>query len=256
MLLSKPSCPPRHAPGKRTQPDSRIPQALPGWKESGKGPWTCRASWKPGRASLAPRTPITAGVWKAGSSVLGNRVSEEETCTRPRCSSFPPSRVNVQTRTGMAGHSEPPGWPKPLPGPLTQGRKGLLPSQSFHSPSWTEAVAPGRRPCVCRAHRARTLCPSAFQLPPARQEAQGVVHPLWVPGRETGSQAPLSGSAAQEHGWGPGSEQLSDTAMTVCRPRAPLSCPAQDTSQLSLSTRGPGRLCPGTGCRSAARHCG
>ena len=46
---------------------------------------------------LAPRTPITAGVWKAGSSVLGNRVSEEETCTRPRCSSFPPSRVNVQT---------------------------------------------------------------------------------------------------------------------------------------------------------------
>ena len=104
-----------------------------------------------------------------------------------------------------------------------KGRKGLLPSQSFHSPSWTEAVAAGRRPCICRAHRARTLCPSAFQLSPARQEAQGVVHPLWVPGRETGSQAPLSGLAAREHGWGPGPEQLSDTAMTVYRPRAPLS---------------------------------
>lgn len=44
-----------------------------------------------------PLTPVTRGVWKAGSSVLGNRVSEEQTCTRPRCSSFPPSRVNVQT---------------------------------------------------------------------------------------------------------------------------------------------------------------
>lgn len=156
----------------------------------------------------------------------------------------------------MAGHSEPPGRPKPLPGPLTQGRKRLLPSQSFHCPSWIEAAAPGRRPCVCRAHRARTLCPSTSQLLLARQEAHGVVHPLWVPGRETGSQAPLGGSAAREHGWGPGPMQLTNTAMTVCCPRAPLSCPAWDTSQLSLSTRGPGRLCPGTGCHSAARHCG
>ena len=130
----------------------------------------------------------------------------------------------------MAGHSEPPGWPKPLPGPLTQGRKGLLPSQSFHSPSWTEAVAPGRRPCVCRAHRARTLCPSAFQLPPARQEAQGVVHPLWVPGRETGSQAPLSGSAAQEHG-----KDFPPISFPLPHPQKRISTLRQTTSFTSVS---------------------
>lgn len=54
-----------------------------------------------------------------------------------------------------------------------------LPSESMlfhHHPGvmvWTEAVAPGRRPFVCRAHRAWTLCPQHSPVPICGQDTQG-----------------------------------------------------------------------------------
>lgn len=63
------------------------------------------------------------GPWKAGSSVLGDGASEEKTCTETAVFQLPsqPGERSNMNRDGRALRA--PRAAKPLPGPLTQGRK-------------------------------------------------------------------------------------------------------------------------------------
>lgn len=78
------------------------------------------------------------------------------------------------------------------------------------------------------------LGPSAPSLPrrPLPGRKPGCDAPTLCPWEGDWVSHPLGGSAAREHGWGPGPEQLGDTAMTVCRPHAPLlPCPRHQPAQ-------------------------
>lgn len=65
----------------------------------------------------------------------------------------------------------------------------------------TKVVAQGS-PCVYRAHRAQTLCPSDLQSLPVGQEAQSARHSLWVPvsSHASGSVTPRQEWAVEAHG--------------------------------------------------------
>lgn len=207
-----------------------------------------------GQPGLRPPGPAPEGRrWRAGGW------SERGRALRPHVPAPPPGQANVQTRTRVAGHPGPHGGPGEA--------EGTPPSPSCSPRSWSshrrlvgcaEAPGPGSRPCNHRAHRARTLCPCASRCPPARRAAPILgpregTDPASSPTRWFGR---LWQEWAVEWGREPGPEPHGGTGSIVYAAwRA--ACPArQDASQLRLSTRGPGRLCLGRGCRCAARRCG
>lgn len=66
---------------------------------------------------MAPCTPITPGVWKAGSSVLGNGVSEVETCIDLGVPASLPAGSMFKHEQGWPGTQSPQGGLSLCPGP-------------------------------------------------------------------------------------------------------------------------------------------
>lgn len=270
-LCSSPSPPPSPlllAEGGGLPPASSWVHQAPGtvvWGQAGAVDMQGLRAAREGPPSPGPRPrPAAVGPRKADSSVPGDGVSEEGTCTEALVPSFPtpPAECSKVNKDGG-----------PRPGPLTrEGKRGLLPSPSFCSPqSWYYSHRPpekmhmhlpmprirayaepiGLRPSAQRSPviTGRACCPRARST---RSGSLGGERPcleprsvLLSPRREW----------AMEHGWKPGPEWHDDGARTPGAARqASLGPPA--ASRLRLSTRGPGRLCRGRGCHSAARRCG
>ncbi|KAB1269310.1 hypothetical protein Cadr_000013280 [Camelus dromedarius] len=159
------------------------------------------------------------GPWKAGSRVLGDGVGEK-TCTE----------ISVFQLPSQPG---PPGRPKPLPGPLTQGRKKAVRPPSPSAPFVDEG----------RGSREEA---GSDSLPPALPSCHLPARRLRMLSSHSGSQGGRPclepHSCVMGRGWEPGPEQLGDTAMTVRAARcAPLSCPA---GMPGSSASAPGAVAP------------
>lgn len=250
------------APGARTQPDSWVHATARFRERPGQGPTDMQGL-------LAAREGQSARPRPGRQAAVCVGVSEEMTCTKTSAFRFP-ARPGIRSQMNrMARHSGPQGGLSFCPGRRGRGDPPpilLLPQGRYYSHRHPKEMAwlrrgPGRRLCNYRAHRAQTSA-LAFPVPTCWAGCPGCSAPT-LGHREgrTLSQAPPAGSAAQGgsglwNGWRPGPEQRAATVVTVCVPCVP-PCPAhQDTGQLRLSTRGPGRLCRGTGCRCAAMRCG
>lgn len=202
---------------------------------------------------------------RAGSSAPADGASEERHALGPWRSGVPAScaaRRVFQHEQGRQAAQGPQGSLSLCPSPDLGEEGGLLPSQSFCSPHSQYCSPPHPEETVQGRWGPHLQSPQGSDpLPP------GLSSPL-LPGGECGAPildlwegatlvlSPTRWSCRPvEWGWVGAWRSSSDTVPTTHWARLPL-LPQRDTSQPCLSTRGPGRLCLGRDCHSAARRCG